>query len=395
MPAVHRRRLSQEDYLPHLGRISPSPNVSSPAAPIPDSKTWTFIHIPKTAGDSFMREAENHMLTGTNVVGNREKSFLTSDTSLPMVVFLRHPTAHVLSQFLECKYHPWGKHVTNNTGFPGYYQMNHTLEGFDEWVLHFDQLKTNRTWFGIQSAYNCYDPYNMQARYFTTEIPDGEAHSANSTADQWPNIESARERLNSVHVVGIMEHFPASLCLFEYEAGGHQFLTEGCQVCEGGELKVAKTLIHEVHNVPPHSIDSISTQTRFMIQNMTTIDQQLYESGLDIFQHHVDQIRDRTGMDLLCRGQQESSSSPTAGLSFPPSFGSKEVANISSSLFNTTTSQIFMLVSLMGSILLVVRVVVAKVRCHWWLGGFRGGGPGSSANHAQPTEEEQTPLVIA
>ena len=106
MPVGHSRRLSAEDTRPHRGKINRPPNFSSP---VPVPRTWTFIHIPKTAGDSFMKEAGNHMLTGTNVRGNRERPFLASDTSLPMVVFLRNPMSHVLSQFLECKYDSWGK----------------------------------------------------------------------------------------------------------------------------------------------------------------------------------------------------------------------------------------------------------------------------------------------
>ena len=316
------------------------------------------------------------------------QSFLVSKTSLPMVVFLRDPMSHVLSQFLECKYDAWGKKMTNHTGFPGYYDLDHALGGFDDWVQYFDHLKTNRTRFGEHAAYKCYDPYNMQSRYFATDR--GYPHFVNSLADQWPNIDIARKRLNRVQVVGIVEHYPASLCLFEYLAGGQQFLTEGCQVCEGEQLQVVKSLIHEAHNVPPHSIDLISNVTRLMIQNMTTIDQQLYESARGIFQRHVDQVREETGIDLLCRGNPESLS-PTGVPSFLPSIGPKEVVDVSSSsLWRMTTSQM-LLVSLTGSILLVLIVVLGKLRGRGWLGGVRHV---PLANRAQPTEDEQVRLVV-
>ena len=342
-----------------------------------------------------MKEAGKHMLIGTNVTGNREGSFLSSRTSLPMVVFLRDPMSHVLSQFLECKYDSWGRKVTNHTGFPGYDDLNDPLEGFDEWVRHFDQLKTNGTKVGYNSTYRCYDPHNMQSRYFATQQRSS-PHNANNMADRWPNIDIARKRLDRVQVVGIVEYYPASLCLFEYFAGGHQFLTQGCQVCHGGQLDVVKSLIHEAHHVPSHSIDSISDVTRIMIQNMTAIDLQFYESGRDMFQRQVDQLREETGIDLLCRGHSESPFPTGAAATFPPSTGAPmEVVNVSSSssLGNMTTSHILLVTTFSGSslLLVVVLVVLGKLRdCGWW----RGDRPVCSTDRALPTEEEQVRLDV-
>ena len=190
--------------------------------------------------------------------------------------------------------------------------------------------------------------------------------------------------------MGIVEHYPASLCLFEYLAGGRQFLTEGCQLCEGGKLRVAKSLIHEAHNVPPHSIDSISNVTRLMIQNMTAFDQQLYESARGIFQRHVDQVREETGIDLLCRGTPESLP-PTGVPSFTLSISRKEVVDVlSSSLLSMTQTQ-GLLASLMWSIL-VVLVVLGKLRGRGWL---RGSRHVPSSNGAQPMKDEQVRRVVA
>jgi hypothetical protein len=295
------RQLSGLDYHDHYGKLPPL-NVkrSTSSSSHPPPKLWTFIHIPKTAGDSFLTDAPNHMTTQTNVLGNKERSLKFSDTSVPMVVFLREPTSHVLSQFLECKYDGWGQNTTKGTGFPGYHKLEDALLGFDEWVRHFHGLE-KRPRFGKYAAFNCYDPFNMQARYMVTNAKS--PHFATTKSDRWPDLATSRKRLAELQVVGIVEHYPASLCVFEYHAGGRTFLTDDCQVCdEEGQLKVAKSLVHHSHGVPPHSIHSISNETLELIHDMTRIDQQLYQTGLEMFVQHVDSIRHETGMDLLCRG---------------------------------------------------------------------------------------------
>jgi hypothetical protein len=128
-----------------------------------------------------------------------------------------------------------------------------------------------------------------------------------------------------------------------------------------------------------------------MIQNMTTIDQQLYESAREIFQRHVDQLREETGIDLLCRGNPETLS-PTGAPSFTLTTSPKEVVDVSSSfLWSMTTTQT-LFVSLMGSILLVVLVVLGKLRGRGWL---RAARHVPLAKGAQPTEDEQVRLVVA
>lgn len=288
------RRLSGLDYFDHYGVLPPLNTTSS----LPPPTLWTFIHIPKTAGDSFMTEAPNHMTTETNLLGNKEYSVKSSKTSVPTVVFLREPISHVLSQFLECKYDWWGQKTTNGTGFPGYQKLDDPMLGFDEWIRHFHQLKDS-SMFGSNVTFNCYEPYNMQARFMTSSAQY--VYCSRNKSERWPDIASSRKQLATIQVVGVVEHYPASLCVFEYHAGGRKFLTDDCKVCEGGHLKVSNSLAHHSHGVPPHSVNSISNETLLMIKEMTTIDQQLYQTGLETFLRHVDIIRNETGIDLLCR----------------------------------------------------------------------------------------------
>ena len=151
MDVYRRRRLSRLDGSVIHGMVeNPTENVPSTQYirknhsksmsnhTIPHTQSWSYIHVPKTAGDSFMTLSSRHMPTGSSLQGNEEKSYsLTTPKSNPMVLFLREPTEHVLSQFLECKYDSWGQKQTNGTAFPGLMNKDDTMAGFDEWIQHF------------------------------------------------------------------------------------------------------------------------------------------------------------------------------------------------------------------------------------------------------------------
>lgn len=255
-----------------------------------------------------MIEAPNHMLKQTVLNGNKEYCEKSTYTfGVPEIIFFREPRSHVLSQFLECKYDEWGQQTTLKWNFPGYLKLNDTMLGFDTWVKHFNDIALTK--FREASAYNCYDPFNMQTRYLTMEYK--ECHFAKSAKGRWPNITVARQVMDRIQVVGIVAHYPASLCLFEYFAGGQKFLTENCQVCEDGRMKVAKTLSHETHGVPKHSISTVSNKTLAMIDEMTRIDKELYEIALERFYHQVSLVQNTTGVDLLCRNSEATTASPT------------------------------------------------------------------------------------
>ena len=111
------------------------------------------------------------MRKGSTMHGNYEQTiFIIPSKRENTVVFLRDPYRHVLSQYMECKYDTWGQQVTRGTGFPGTHKMEEVLGGFEEWVRHFVKGKAI---LGGRGAYNCYNPWNMQARYLSVK---GVAH---------------------------------------------------------------------------------------------------------------------------------------------------------------------------------------------------------------------------
>jgi len=397
-----RRGLSALDFHDHMGKVHPTKNK-----PI---GRWTYIHIPKTAGDTFMVEAEKHMLVGSILRGNREWSLYHSDTKVPTVVFLREPTSHVLSQFLECKYDKWGKNVTYGTGFPGYLQLKDAMTGFDPWVEHFSNLliqtknisdtkspsspspPSSMLW-GSRSAYNCYDPNNMQTRYFTTTGTATKlAHFAYNVTDRIPNIQVGLTALRTMKVVGIVEYFPASLCLFEYHSGGKQFLTEECQLCnddDGGTLQLTKSISHASHGVPPHAIQSVSNTTMEKIRNMTQIDQEFYERALQIFHEQIDEVYRESGIDLLCRRLTDPSAATQPPLS---NTVNTPISDISTGEHNNnktkfeSTEVVFMTYSTSQLVLSLICFLVLILVVFGVVRGRR-----SSAKQQQQRQQQQSP----
>merc|ERR1711862_5675 len=95
-PSMHRS-LSREDWILWEGKI--------PVKGSEKLQHFHFIHIPKNGGSSFLNESSKHMPVGSVMKGNKERSvYHTLGDRKDMVVFLRDPSKHVLSQFLECKY---------------------------------------------------------------------------------------------------------------------------------------------------------------------------------------------------------------------------------------------------------------------------------------------------
>jgi len=232
--ASPRRSLSSVDKTTFEGILtskSAGGNTAKQHAGNAALKHIVFIHIPKTGGDSFMKDSPRHMAKGQTLKGNHEKSFLYSasnemndDPGIQAMVMLRNPLAHVLSQFLECKYDDWGQIVTNHTDFPGYGQFYSVLAGFDSWIEHF---VTNAEKYGESHAYNCYDPWNMQTRYMAVK-DDLNAHYPTTQEGRFPSLTKAQASLRNPRlIVGILEHYAASLCLLEYHALQGQ-LSEAC-----------------------------------------------------------------------------------------------------------------------------------------------------------------------
>jgi hypothetical protein len=293
------RKLSFEDKILFKGLIPPVSNSNSNARSISsNNSSYNFIHIPKTAGASFLVESPRHMSVGTTLQGNREKAFHgTPGLPKDMVILLRQPIKHCLSQFMECKHDEWGKVVTNGTAFPRTSENNNTdatdYDDFEVWVDHF----LNHTEFGRSFAFHCYDPYNMQTRYL---VKAKLVHFVHYETELEPSLDVAKSNLDSIGLVGISDYYEASVCLFEYHTLRGRLLPEYC-TCQGSRLQLAdKNMIRLTHNVPKHSIHDLNANLLQKVHRLVQMDLQLYDYALRRFRRQLEKVRMTTGVDLLC-----------------------------------------------------------------------------------------------
>ena len=232
-----RRRVSPSDHFIRLGTIAGS------ALP---ARNWVFVHIPKTGGDSFQHDAQKFLPLGSTLVGNDETSFAETPGKVgDMVVLVRKPESHVLSQFIMCKHSEWGTSTVRKweVEHPSKAQFPHTgvnpspvYGGFVEWLHHFES--SGKNYWSMRNAWNCYDPRDLQAT----------RSQINSEHAPFPPHSTLTERLESLGAVLITEHYLASVCLFEYRAVG--FFTPHCACTARSELK--RSSHHDAHGVPKH-----------------------------------------------------------------------------------------------------------------------------------------------
>lgn len=200
-----------------------------------------FVHTPKCGGTSLL-----HLLNTSRSMGDFDsddwfnpnkpgrweqcRSQLQTDTNF-VVTMVRYPRAHVLSQYLECRYDTWGKSVTTDI-FP---RNGDEATDFASWLAIF----TNG-WNNATGDCHCYNPWNMQARALTCEEPKWyqprlssgisptELYPASATSsvhhlwadgirDREPGVVRTLSALEEVHFVGVLELFEESWCMLEYQ----------------------------------------------------------------------------------------------------------------------------------------------------------------------------------
>eukprot|EP00934_Nitzschia_sp_Nitz4_P007785 Nitzschia sp. Nitz4//scaffold74_size92883//40052//40999//NITZ4_004824-RA/size92883-snap-gene-0.155-mRNA-1//1//CDS//3329557598//7775//frame0 len=262
-----------------------------------------------------MYDSAFFMPKGSTLKGNVESGYIMSK-----IAFLRDPVKHIVSQYLECKYDPFFRDAAINSGFPGITDLDDALKGLDEWVQHFVDGGTDIGLSDSRFAFHCYDPWNMQSRYFTsTSLQREGPHTATFKSDRKPELSTAIQHMEQIDVLGMTEYFGASLCLFQFHAFGSRQLLEACHYCdvESKSLRHVEEKMHRfVHYSPEYNMNDVPDQALTNIrETLTTVDHELYQAGLERFFKDVDRVRLVTGVDLLCRGN---TTNPNSTASYPP-----------------------------------------------------------------------------
>ena len=249
-----------------------------------------FVHIPKTAGMSFRFTINNHGKFGAEhtekcYVELYEKYIKKNDGEPFSVAFFRSPRAHVLSQFLECKYDNWGKRVTKGTEFPRHASDR---KDFEVWVNYFydswNKKNENATREIELDSFHCYHPYNLQSRAMSDDCIAQHYLSPTQSTKGMGII--AIENMMSLTCVGITELYAASLCLFWVKAGHTETMDLFCNPA----LESYYSESHVTHHVPEHKTSDIHEGIWKKVDKMTLFDLILYQNAVVRFLHEFDRL---------------------------------------------------------------------------------------------------------
>eukprot|EP00511_Aplanochytrium_stocchinoi_P002174 CAMPEP_0204830706 /NCGR_PEP_ID=MMETSP1346-20131115/9136_1 /ASSEMBLY_ACC=CAM_ASM_000771 /TAXON_ID=215587 /ORGANISM="Aplanochytrium stocchinoi, Strain GSBS06" /LENGTH=423 /DNA_ID=CAMNT_0051961197 /DNA_START=395 /DNA_END=1663 /DNA_ORIENTATION=+ len=250
-------------------------------------KLKVFVHIPKTAGSSIIRDGMKglHNL----LQGNFERSYYTLyEKDAVMLSFFREPRAHVYSQFMHCKYNPYGTH----RNYDGFKKSSNDAKGdsndFEFWLDHFNNPKFQMVDFKtksldpINTAWDCYNPVNMQARYMTSHCHDSkQCHQGSKNDALEPPLVEAIQNLENLQWFGLTELYEPSLCMLIYQSKGH--LPKFCDCNSDIHKARQKNLHHVTHKIHKHDVNRLNLRIKRKIDHITRIDQQLYNHAKDIF----------------------------------------------------------------------------------------------------------------
>jgi hypothetical protein len=204
----------------------PTTNRTTPLDPY---KQFSFIHISKCAGGSwieelrsvlgrpfvFPRETQGHELA----VEYQEMKHPNSDY---LLIALKSPRQHVFSMFHECKYKKWGDE-TNETNAGNAFDPNMSDdESLEMWLSYFTKapaegsgpFKVNQK--ALEDKFKCYHPSNFQSRYLTSK--DWNAQAMDRDVGFEPDTSHALRTLHQKKMVwvGLSDFFHESKCLLYY-----------------------------------------------------------------------------------------------------------------------------------------------------------------------------------
>ena len=251
---------------------------------------YRHVHIPKIAGTAFRGMAET-LLPHGSTLATAEKCYCTKpalDDAAPVITFVRAPVAHVLSQFMMCKYSAWGR--THADAPP---LDEDDAAGLARWLARATS---------DPGAETCYDPFNMQTRYltcrnerFSRSFNPRDGHLRVPGYDGM--LADASARLAAFHFVGVAELYHESACVFEYWILGK--VRHGCD-CEHRRFPISKAArSHKRHAVPPYNGSSFPTAA---ILPLVDLDHELYAVGFARFLELVGHVEARSKVKVLCPG---------------------------------------------------------------------------------------------
>ena len=218
----------------------------------------------------------------------------SKETDVLWAMFFRKPETLIISQFMECKYAPWGIHTTAMTDFP---RDLPDLEGLEKWIDHMVQMgKTAPPNVPVKTIdYNCYNPNDMQTRYLVCASMPKMQYGPHHLPPRELPFALALNVLERLPFVGIMEYLRESLCLLASMIGP---LPEFCPC----ERKDEALLPHITHSVPRYNISFplLSRVSQSQVLAITGMDRLLYHAAYQRFRRDLTATEKRLGVNITC-----------------------------------------------------------------------------------------------
>ena len=238
-----------------------------------------YTHVPKTGGVSLRTDLATLGIS----VGHLEFCFETAwKAGAFNFVLLRSPRAHVLSQFLECKYDAWGREVTSHLPQFPFPRAQEDAAGFSIWVEHFWNATQHPAGL-LPHDFNCYSPLAFQTRQLGSDCVRPHhvhrrfpVHLRSVQAQLAAQLPKALARLEQYSFVGVTDLYAASWCLLL-----NRLREDMPAFCFDAAAKV--TLTHEVHSVPRHKESDFSDATWARAEALAGNDARLFAAAFRRF----------------------------------------------------------------------------------------------------------------
>lgn len=256
-----------------------------------------LIHIPKVAGCSIVGDLSK--LVGRDKIWTGQVCWDRSTQAKfeKTVLMLRRPNDHLLSIYHQClQPGPLELHHRQKLGVaqgqPGF-----TLPDFATWVKSWkqDAPKQFYTQAYLQERYHCSDPRNPTSRQLT--CADETDHPVNI------HVQKPMEILHSASVIGLVEAYHESICLFAWKL--RNFLPSHCN-CEDVAAWEAFVPLHITHkHTYSDTVDDYNASVQKDIEGLTHVDRKVYQAGLARFFQEMDELEKTLRVKVLCDQQRQ------------------------------------------------------------------------------------------